>query len=285
MQTDSEQHPAQPEPVLVHFPDYRARFILRLKIGIILAIVACIITCVVMLFVHSTALEEVYKNFVEWMKSHVHQGAFLFVLIQIVTTPLWFPLPIFKLAAGFAVKQLIPSIPAAVAYGTFLVFTGAMIGSLLSFFVSRYLISSFVRDMTKDKKIVKALQETIKKNGVKILIFIRMTPIIPYNLLNYLLGISEIKVWQYLMANFGLLPGIIIQVFIGTTISSIKDAVSEDDADSTMDKISIGVSVSACIIGAIGMICIARKIRIVLKLQSNKIEEEKQKEEEEVKDS
>lgn len=145
-------------------------------------------------------------------------------------------------------------------------------GSLLAFIISRYLISSHVRELTKDKKIVRALQKAINHNGVKILILIRMTPIVPYNLLNYLLGISEVKMSQYVLANLGLIPGIVIQVLIGTTLSSIKDSVSEEEEDKTMKIVSIVSSVVASLLGAIGIFCIARKIRLILKEEQAKAE-------------
>jgi uncharacterized membrane protein YdjX (TVP38/TMEM64 family) len=200
------------------------------------------------------------------MKHHVHLGAFLFVLIEIFMTPLWFPFPLFKLGAGFAMKQTLDSTAAAVMYGAFMVFTGSMIGSFISFLISRYMIASFVRDMTKEKKVVKALHKAINSYGLKLLIPIRMTPIIPFNFLNYLLGVSEVTTKHFLIANLGLLPGIFIEVFIGTTLSSLKEALSESDETTTMDTISIAVAVSCSVIGAIGMICVARRIRMIMKL-------------------
>ena len=56
------------------------------------------------------------------------------------------------------------------------------------------------------------------------LLFLRLCPIIPFTILNFILGTSSIKVKDYFIGQFGILPALIAYVFIGTTLSDLKDS-------------------------------------------------------------
>ena len=55
---------------------------------------------------------------------------------------------------------------------------------------------------------------------------LRLCPIAPFTVLNYLFGITSIKVRDFMLGGFGMLPGAIVYVLLGTTISSIADAAN-----------------------------------------------------------
>ena len=44
--------------------------------------------------------------------------------------------------------------------------------------------------------------------------------------MNYLFGITSIKVWDFMIGGFGMLPGAFVYVLLGTTITSIADAAN-----------------------------------------------------------
>ena len=58
------------------------------------------------------------------------------------------------------------------------------------------------------------------------IILVRLCPVIPFNILNYLMGITGIKLRDFICGSFGMIPGTLVYVFIGTTISDIADAAS-----------------------------------------------------------
>jgi len=59
-----------------------------------------------------------------------------------------------------------------------------------------------------------------------LIVLLRLCPLIPFNAMNYLMGITDIKAIHYLIGMFGMIPGTVAYVFIGTTISDIADAAS-----------------------------------------------------------
>ena len=56
-----------------------------------------------------------------------------------------------------------------------------------------------------------------------LMILLRMCPGIPYILLNYLLGLTKISFRDFILGGIGMLPGILIRLFIGTTLSSMTE--------------------------------------------------------------
>lgn len=75
--------------------------------------------------------------------------------------------------------------------------------------------------MHEKNRYLKALTLCFKTKGLKILILLRLSPLIPYNVLNYLVGAYPVKIWQFMLANFAMIPGIVVYVYVGAAISSI----------------------------------------------------------------
>ena len=61
---------------------------------------------------------------------------------------------------------------------------------------------------------------------MKITFLLRLSPVIPFNLLNYFMGLTGVKLSHYVVANLGMIPGTAAYVFFGTSISSVADAAS-----------------------------------------------------------
>ena len=66
----------------------------------------------------------------------------------------------------------------------------------------------------------------MEENGFKFTLLMRLCPLIPYNAYNYILGVTSVKFVDFALGGFGMIPGALVYVFIGTTIGSINDAVN-----------------------------------------------------------
>ena len=69
----------------------------------------------------------------------------------------------------------------------------------------------------------------LQTNGLKIMILLRLSPLIPYNALDYMSGITAIPLWAYSLALIGLLPGTISLCIIGASASSITDGSASEN--------------------------------------------------------
>ena len=71
-------------------------------------------------------------------------------------------------------------------------------------------------------KLFQAIDRALENNGLKIMILLRLSPLIPYTALDYMSGLTSISFWVYLLALVAILPGTIMFCFMGATASSIS---------------------------------------------------------------
>jgi len=92
--------------------------------------------------------------------------------------------------------------------------------------LGRYLFRSSAAKMAEKYRLIKAIDQVMEKEGLKFTFLLRLCPLIPFNAFNYLMGVTNVKFKSYALAGFGMIPGTIVYVFVGTTIGNIADAAS-----------------------------------------------------------
>ncbi len=130
---------------------------------------------------------------------------FLYALNTVTLLP---PIGILSLTAGLAFGPLV---------GFVAIMAGAMIGTSATFFISRRLGRSFVDQWLKGK--FKSLDERLGQRGFQTVFFFRMVPLVPYEPLNYVSGLSKITFRDYAGATvLGLIPGAAASAFLGDAL-------------------------------------------------------------------
>jgi len=140
-------------------------------------------------------------------------GAIVFVLLYLVATVALVPGSLLTLGAGVLFGLL---------WGSLVVFVGATLGSLAAFLVGRYGLRDRVhqRWIAGDERF-QAIDRAISQQGFKIVLLMRLSPLFPFNALNYMLGLTRVSVWDYLLASIGMLPGTIAYVYIGVSFRDL----------------------------------------------------------------
>ena len=85
----------------------------------------------------------------------------------------------------------------------------------------------------------------LQSNGLKIMVLLRLSPLIPYNALDYMSGITAIPLWSYAVALIGLLPGTVSLCIVGASASSLTDASSSENLTLKIVTIVLGVVFAA----------------------------------------
>jgi len=99
-------------------------------------------------------------------------------------------------------------------WGTLYNLTGATLGATLAFLVARYLASGWVEKKTGGR--LKQLKEGVEGEGWRFVAFVRLVPLFPFNLLNYALGLTRIKLSHYVLATYVcMLPGALAYTYLG----------------------------------------------------------------------
>jgi uncharacterized membrane protein YdjX (TVP38/TMEM64 family) len=164
-------------------------------------------------------LQESLKNALEWIDQLESVGAIAFIGIYIVATVALLPGSILTLGAGvvFGVIQ-----------GSFYVFIGAVLGATLAFLVGRYLARGWVSRKIAGNEKFNAIDRAVGKEGLKIVFLTRLSPIFPFNLLNYAFGITGVTLKDYVIGSFGMIPGTIMYVYIGSLAGNIATLGAAD---------------------------------------------------------
>jgi uncharacterized membrane protein YdjX (TVP38/TMEM64 family) len=113
--------------------------------------------------------------------------------------------------------------------GVIYVFVAATVGSCLAFLVSRYLARSAVEKKLEGKPKFSAIDRAVAAEGLKIVFLLRLTPAVPFNLLNYALGLTRVRFTDYAIASFGMLPGTLLYVYSGKLAGDVA-ALAGDPA-------------------------------------------------------
>jgi uncharacterized membrane protein YdjX (TVP38/TMEM64 family) len=99
-------------------------------------------------------------------------------------------------------------------WGTLWNLIGAVIGATLSFLAARYIAADFVVRRAGPR--LRALVEGVEAEGWRFVAFVRLVPLFPFNLLNYALGLTRIRIAEYVIASaVCMLPGGFAYTYLG----------------------------------------------------------------------
>ena len=109
--------------------------------------------------------------------------------------------------------------------GTVYVLLGATLGATAAFLVSRYLVRSRVEHRVRADRRFAAIDDAVAANGRKIVFLLRLSPVLPYNLLNYALGVTRVRLRDFVVGCAGMLPGTLLYVYYGKLAGDVAAAV------------------------------------------------------------
>jgi uncharacterized membrane protein YdjX (TVP38/TMEM64 family)/rhodanese-related sulfurtransferase len=98
--------------------------------------------------------------------------------------------------------------------GTFYSLTGATVGATLAFLAARYLARDWVTRRLRGR--LAEFARGVDDEGWRFVAFVRLVPLLPFNLLNYALGLTGIRLWQYVATSYlAMLPGAAAYTYLG----------------------------------------------------------------------
>jgi len=149
----------------------------------------------------------------QWIEDLGPWAAVTFIGLYILMTVGFIPGTIPTLAAGALF---------GVVTGTIYVSIGATIGALLAFLIGRRFARNWVTKRMENNPKLKAVDRAIGKEGGKIVFLLRLSPVFPFTLLNYFLGVTKVKTSAYTFASWiGMIPGTLMYVYIGSLVGDL----------------------------------------------------------------
>lgn len=146
-------------------------------------------------------LLEQIKTFGVW-------GLLLFVLLYVIATVSFIPGSLLTLGAGavFGIWK-----------GSIAVSIGSTIGASCAFLIGRYLARDWVAKKISGNARFRSVDDAVARDGFKMTLLIRLSPIFPFNLINYAFGLTKVKFKDYVIASWvGMMPGTVLYVYLGS---------------------------------------------------------------------
>ena len=102
-----------------------------------------------------------------------------------------------------------------------------MIADIMPSHSAPHLCRDWIANRTRHVRVWQGIEIAIEEEGWKIVGLLRLAPLIPYNILNYALGLTAVKFWAYFFASaVGILPGTLLYVSLGSVAGDITKITS-----------------------------------------------------------
>ncbi len=161
--------------------------------------------------------QEFLRQTLQWVQDLGAVGAIAFILIYILSTVAFFPGTVLTLGAGVVF---------GVVVGSLYVLIGATIGAIAAFLIGRYVARGWVSEKIQGNQKFQAIDEAVGREGLKIVLLTRLSPVFPFVLLNYAYGVTKVSFKDYVIGSIGMVPGTVMYVYIGSLAGNIAAIAS-----------------------------------------------------------
>jgi len=178
-------------------------------------------------------------------------GPAIFVLLYIVATVAMAPCSVITLGAGAVF---------GVFWGTVWVSIGSTLGATAAFLLGRGFARKWVEEKVAGNEKFGAVERAIGREGRKIVFLIRLSPAFPYNLLNYALSLTPVKLKDYMLASWaGMIPGTIMYVYLGSIAGDLASLGAGGRTRTTGEWALYGVGLAATVAVTVYVTRLAKK--------------------------
>lgn len=162
-------------------------------------------------------------------------GPAVFVGIYVVAAVLLVPASVLTISAGALF---------GVVAGSAYVSLASTIGAALAFVLGRHLARDWVAARIAGRPGFEAVDAAVAREGWKIVFLTRLSPLFPFNFLNYAFGLTRVRFRDYVLASWlGMLPATVLYVYLG----AVGRAVAQGSERSNIEWIAYGVGLAATI--------------------------------------
>lgn len=168
-------------------------------------------------------VKDMLQEMLGWMQELGGTGLVVLAAAYILACVLLVPGSILTLGAGFLAAAIWPDSPLrAVILGTVTVSLASITGASFAFLLGRTLARDWVAGKVRANKKFSAIDQAVGRAGFKMVFLVRLSPIFPFNLLNYALGLTKVRFRAYFLASWiGMLPGTVMYVYLGSTAQNV----------------------------------------------------------------
>jgi len=154
----------------------------------------------------------------DWIRGLGALAPVAFVAIYIVACVAFIPGSILTIGGGVIF---------GVVRGSIYVSIAATLGATAAFLVGRYLARDWVSEKLQGNAKFKAIDQAVGREGWKIVFLTRLSPVFPFNLINYAYGLTRVTLRDYFFASWlGMIPATVLYVYIGSLSGDLAGAAA-----------------------------------------------------------
>ena len=156
---------------------------------------------------------ELLRSTIAWIESLSAWGSMAFIFLYILATVLFIPGSILTLGAGLLFGVVLGSVYVSIA---------STVGATAAFLIGRYLARDWVAGKIEGNTTFQAIDDAVAEGGWRIVGLTRLSPIFPFNMLNYAFGLTHVSLRDYFFASWiGMMPGTVMYVYLGSLAGSL----------------------------------------------------------------
>lgn len=196
-------------------------------------------------------VKEWLVKILEWTGQLGFWGPVFVIVLYIVACILFLPGSVLTLGIGFVFKLFVGMIAVSI---------GSTLGACAAFWIGRTFARSWISGKVAANEKFAAIDNAVARQGFKIVLLTRLSPVFPFNLLNYAFGLTKVSFARYALASWiGMIPGTIMYVYFGATLRSLADAAAGNVETGAAGKIFFWFGLAATIVVTVFVTRIARK--------------------------
>lgn len=157
-------------------------------------------------------------HLVNWIRDAGTTGILVFALVYVIATVAMLPGSLLTLGAGFVYGPL---------FGTLLVSPVSVVAATCAFLLGRSIARDWVARRVAAAPRFGAIDHAVEREGFKIVALLRLSPLVPFNLLNYALALTRVRLRDYVLASWlGMLPVTLLYVYLGSLLTNASEVAS-----------------------------------------------------------
>jgi len=196
-------------------------------------------------------VEAYLSRFLAWVQTVGPWGALILGGGYIPAALLFVPGSLLTLGAGFMF---------GVGVGTVAVSLGSTLGAAAAFLLGRTFARRAIEAKVSMNPRFHALDQAVKREGFKIVLLTRLSPVFPFNLLNYAFGLTQVSFRDYVLASWiGMLPGTIMYVYLGSAAQNLVVLSTGEAAGGAGRQVLFGLGLLATVAATVFVTRLARR--------------------------
>jgi uncharacterized membrane protein YdjX (TVP38/TMEM64 family) len=158
-------------------------------------------------------IAEWMRDLLAWVEGLGPVGPLALGVIYVLACILFIPGWLLTLGAGALFGVVVGAITVSIS---------STLGASAAFLIGRYFARDTIAKRIEGNARFRAVDEAVAREGWKIVLLVRLSPVFPFNLINYAFGLTKVTLKNYFFASWiGMFPGTLMYVYVGSVVGDL----------------------------------------------------------------